>query len=178
MSTSDIPSFPLNTGASIPAVGLGTWKSGKGEVALAVEHALTHGYRHIDAAFCYGNEAEVGEGIKKSGVKREDIFITSKLWSTYHSRVQENLDITLKDLGVDYLDLYLMHWPVALNPNGNDPMFPRKEDGTRDHQKDWDFVKTWKEMEKLVETGKVKAVSFKLFSFLAKPSFSAFGASY
>src|ERR1700712_5662433 len=79
--------FKLNTGASIPAVGLGTWQSAPGEVAAAVEHALKSGYRHIDAAFIYQNENEVGEGLKKafaSGIKREDVFVTSKLWCTFH----------------------------------------------------------------------------------------------
>jgi diketogulonate reductase-like aldo/keto reductase len=78
----------------------------------------------IVAAYCYGNENEVGEGLKEafdSGVKREDIFVTTKLWCTYHSRVEENLDKSLKSLGLDYVDLYLMHWPVAMNPNGQDP---------------------------------------------------------
>jgi diketogulonate reductase-like aldo/keto reductase len=76
------------------------------------------------AAYCYGNEDEVGEGLKEafdSGIKREDIFVTTKLWCTYHSRVEENLDKSLKSLGLDYVDLYLMHWPVAMNPNGNYP---------------------------------------------------------
>lgn len=164
------PTVKLNTGASIPLIGLGTWQSAKGEVAHAVEHALKSGYKHIDAAFCYQNEQEVGEGIKKSGVAREEIFVTSKLWSTYHSRVEEGLDITLRDLGLEYLDLYLMHWPVALNPKGSHPLFPRKEDGTRDHEKNWDFVKTWKEMEKLVETGKVKAVSPRRYRIIPRTS--------
>lgn len=72
-------------------------------------------------AYCYGNEDEVGAGLKEafdSGVKREDIFITTKLWCTYHSRVEQNLDMSLKSLGVDYVDLYLVHWPVCMNPNG------------------------------------------------------------
>jgi diketogulonate reductase-like aldo/keto reductase len=75
------------------------------------------------AAYCYGNEDEVGEGLKEafdSGIKREDIFVTTKLWCTYHSRVEENLDKSLKSLGLDYVDLYLMHWPVAMNPFGED----------------------------------------------------------
>jgi diketogulonate reductase-like aldo/keto reductase len=80
------------------------------------------------AAYCYGNEDEVGEGLKEafdSGLKREDIFVTTKLWCTYHSRVEENLDKSLKSLGLDYVDLYLMHWPVAMNPFGEDwtPLF-------------------------------------------------------
>ena len=81
----------------------------------------------ILAAYCYGNEDEVGEGLKQafdSGVKREDIFVTTKLWCTYHSRVEENLDKSLKSLGLDYVDLYLMHWPVAMNPNGENPTLP------------------------------------------------------
>jgi glycerol 2-dehydrogenase (NADP+) len=113
--------FPLNTGASIPALGLGTWQSDPGEVTKAVSYALSVGYKHIDAAYCYGNEDEVGAGLKEAfanGVKREDIFVTTKLWCTYQSRVELNLDMSLKSLGLDYVDLYLMHWPVAMNPNG------------------------------------------------------------
>jgi glycerol 2-dehydrogenase (NADP+) len=94
-----------------------------------VEHALKSGYRHIDAAYAYSNEEEVGLGLKKtfdSGIKREDVFVTTKLWSTYHRRVQENLELSLARLGLDYVDLYLMHWPVALNPNGNRLILPLK----------------------------------------------------
>lgn len=99
----------------------GTWQSAPGEVAKAVEYALSIGYRHIDAAFCYGNEDEVGAGLKAAfakGLKREEVFVTTKLWCTYHTRVQENLEISLKSLGLDYVDLYLLHWPIAMNPNG------------------------------------------------------------
>ena len=109
--------FTLNTGAQIPAVGLGTWQSDPGLVKDAVAHALKVGYKHIDAAFVYGNENEVGDGIKEaldSGVKREDIFVTSKLWNTYHRKPEECLDEGLKRLGLDYVDLYLMHWPVPM----------------------------------------------------------------
>lgn len=115
-------SFKLNTGAYIPALGLGTWQSKPGEVRNAVSHALRSGYRLVDCAFCYGNESEVGEGIKEaldSGiVKRGDIFVTSKMWCTFSSRVEENLEMSLKALGLDYVDLYLIHWPVAMNPYG------------------------------------------------------------
>jgi glycerol 2-dehydrogenase (NADP+) len=101
--------FPLNTGASIPAVGLGTWQSSEGAAKAAVAHAIKAGYRHIDTAFVYGNEVEVGQGIKEAidagVVKREDLFITTKLWSTYHGRVEENLDESLRRLGLDYVDL-------------------------------------------------------------------------
>jgi glycerol 2-dehydrogenase (NADP+) len=99
----------------------GTWQSAPGEVKTAVSFALKNGYKHVDCAYCYGNEDEVGEGLKEafaSGVKREDIFITTKLWCTYHSRVEDNLDISLKSLGLEYVDLYLMHWPCPMYPKG------------------------------------------------------------
>lgn len=100
----------------------GTWQSGPGEVERAVSHAISVGYRHIDTAFCYQNEQEVGNGIKEalaSGkVKREDLFVTTKLWCTYHTRVEEAVDLSLKNLGLDYLDLYLVHWPLLMNPEG------------------------------------------------------------
>ncbi|KAJ8515489.1 hypothetical protein ONZ45_g7101 [Pleurotus djamor] len=99
------PTIKLNNGLEIPAIGLGTWQSKSNEVTTAVEFALKEaGYRHIDCAWGYGNEKEVGEGIKASGVPRSEIFITSKLWGTYHSRVEECLDQTLANLGTDYLD--------------------------------------------------------------------------
>lgn len=104
--------FKLNTGASIPALGLGTWQSPEGQVRKAVAHAIQSGYRHIDCAYVYGNEAEVGQGIadgiKAAGIAREDLFVTTKLWCTYHTRVEENLDKSLALLGLTYVDLYLV----------------------------------------------------------------------
>ena len=90
---------------------LGTWQSPPGEVKKAVAHALSVGYRHIDCAYVYGNENETGEGLAegfKSGIKREDVFITTKVWCTYHKRPEQCLDESLKMLGLDYVDLYLM----------------------------------------------------------------------
>jgi glycerol 2-dehydrogenase (NADP+) len=101
--------LPLNTGGTIPALGLGTWQSRQGDAKKAVAHAIRAGYRHIDTAFVYGNEAEVGEAIREAInegiVKRNELFVTTKLWSTYHSRVEQNLDLSLQRLGLDYIDL-------------------------------------------------------------------------
>ncbi|KAL4807167.1 NADP-dependent oxidoreductase domain-containing protein [Aspergillus unguis] len=162
--------FRLNTGAEIPALGLGTWQSAPGEVSAAVYHALKSGYRHIDAAQCYGNETEVGEGINKALsegiVKRNEIFVTTKLWCTYHSRVPEALNLSLKKLGLDYVDLYLVHWPLAMNPNGNHELFPKHPDGSRDLVLSHSHVTTWKNMEDLITNNpdKVKAIGVSNYS--------------
>ncbi|KAH0846192.1 hypothetical protein AYO21_09204 [Fonsecaea monophora] len=163
----DVP-LKLNIGATIPALGLGTWQSPEGQVRAAVAHAIKSGYRHIDCAYVYGNEKEVGEGIKEglaaAGIPRSDLFITTKLWCTYHTRVEQNLDISLKLLGLDYVDLYLIHWPVAMNPNGNDEKFPKLPDGSRDLLRDRSHVDTYKDMEKLLKTGKTKAIGVANYS--------------
>lgn len=144
--------FKLNTGDSIPAIGLGTWQSQPGEVGKAVESALRGGYRHIDTAFAYGNEKEVGEGIKASGVPREEIWLTTKLDNPWHKRVAEGIERSLENLGTEYVDLYLMHWPSSTDP-----------DDLKKHYPDWDFVDTWREMQKLVGTGKVKNIGVSNF---------------
>ncbi|KII87940.1 hypothetical protein PLICRDRAFT_176692 [Plicaturopsis crispa FD-325 SS-3] len=159
------PSVKLNNGKEIPLVGLGTWQSKPGEVAKAVAYALKEGgYRHIDCAWIYGNEKEVGDGIRESGVPRSELFLTSKVWGTYHSRVEEALDQSLADLGTDYLDLYLMHWPVPMNPKGSDPKFPLLPNGVRDIDFSWSIVDTWKQMEAVVKKGKVRSIGFSNFS--------------
>jgi glycerol 2-dehydrogenase (NADP+) len=115
----------------------------------------------------YQNETEVGQGLKEafeSGIKREDVFVTSKLWCTYHRKAEECLDKTLASLGLEYVDLYLMHWPVPMNGNGNDPLFPKLPDGSRDLDTEWSHVQTWKGMEKLLDTGKVKAIGVSNYS--------------
>lgn len=100
----------------------GTWQSKPGEVEEAVSHALNVGYRHVDTAFCYQNEVEVGKGLAKAfstgKVKREDVFVTTKIWCSYMLKVPQALEESLKNLGLEYLDLLLVHWPVAMNPNG------------------------------------------------------------
>ncbi|EIW78172.1 Aldo keto reductase [Coniophora puteana RWD-64-598 SS2] len=158
------PNFKLNNGSVIPGIGLGTWKSGPNEVARAVEEALKAGYRHIDCAWSYGNEKEVGAGLRASGVPREEVFITSNLWCTYHSRVEECLDETLANLGTDYVDLYLVHWPVALNQSGNHPVFPTRPNGNRDIDESRDIRDTWKAMEAVCKKGKAKAIGASNFS--------------
>ncbi|KAJ5406454.1 hypothetical protein N7465_007738 [Penicillium sp. CMV-2018d] len=155
--------FTLNTGAKIPAVGFGTWQAKPLEVENAVEVALKQGYRHIDCAAIYRNETEVGAGIKKSGVPRDEIFITGKLWNTKHAPedVLPVLNKTLNDLDVDYLDLYLMHWPCAFR--GGDKWFPLDENGVFELA-DIDYITTYKAMEKLLATGKVKAIGVSNFN--------------
>lgn len=108
--------FTLNTGDKIPAIGLGTWQSKPNEVRDAVKVALQKGYRHIDTALAYGNEAEVGQGIKDSGVPRDQIWLTTKLDNTWHHIVPKGIESSLKDLDTDYVDLYLMVSSVAMIP--------------------------------------------------------------
>ncbi|KIH92766.1 glycerol dehydrogenase Gcy1 [Sporothrix brasiliensis 5110] len=144
--------FTLNDGRSIPAVGLGTWQSKPNEVRDAVKFALQHGYRHVDTALNYGNEQEVGEGIRRSGVAREQIWVTTKLDNPWHHRVAEGFEKSLSDLDVGYIDLFLMHFPCSTDP----------DDATK-HLPDWDYIKTWKEMQKLVDAGKVKSIGVSNF---------------
>jgi len=140
-------SVKLNTGAEMPTLGLGTWKSQPGQVEKAVEVALQNGYRHIDTATAYGNEKEVGEGIKASGVPREEIFLVTKLNNTDHKKVSEALEYSLQQLDTPYLDLWLMHWPA-----------PMTTDWKADKSHDW--LDTWKSMEEIYKAhpDKVKAI--------------------
>ncbi|KAF9073067.1 Aldo keto reductase [Rhodocollybia butyracea] len=143
----------LNTGAEMPTVGLGTWRSKPGQVEHAVQYALEHGYRNIDTATAYGNEAEVGQGLKKSGVPRNEIFLTTKLNNPDMGRPKEALEYSLAQLDTPYLDLWLMHWPA-----------PMTTDGKADKSIDW--LDTWHEMEKLYKShpDKIKAIGVSNFS--------------
>ncbi|TFL04713.1 NADP-dependent oxidoreductase domain-containing protein [Pterulicium gracile] len=140
----------LSTGAQMPTVGLGTWKSAPGEVESAVEIALKNGYKHVDTATAYGNEKEVGEGIKRSGVPREEIFLTTKLDNFDQADPQKALEFSLKALDTTYLDLWLMHWPA--------PML--RKDGKQLADKSLNWLDTWKGMEKVYKAhpDKVKAI--------------------
>ncbi|KAI9716458.1 MAG: hypothetical protein M1812_005353 [Candelaria pacifica] len=152
----------LNTGAEIPAVGFGTWQDAGAQEA-AVLAALKAGYRHIDTARIYGTESAVGTAIKHSGVPRNEIFITTKLWNNSHhpDDVEPALDASLKDLGTDYLDLYLMHWPSAFERG--DTLMPKDSNGKM-KTADIDYVDTYKAMEKLLKTGKTRAIGISNFS--------------
>jgi diketogulonate reductase-like aldo/keto reductase len=151
----------------MPVVGLGTWKSKPGQVEHAVQDALAAGYRHIDCAAVYQNEAEVGKAFKAAfdgGLKREDVWVTSKVWNNNHKadRVKIGLTKTLADLGLTYLDLYLIHWPYAFVQGDN--MFPKDANGTMLYDESVDFTDTWKGMEQLVRDGLVKHIGVSNFN--------------
>ena len=139
-------SFILSNGVHVPCVGYGTYLTPDGDIAKnAVKEALDIGYRHVDTAFVYGNEKAVGDGIRASGVSRDDIFVTTKHWITMrgYEKASEAIDISLKNLGLDYLDLYLIHWPCV------EKVSP-----------DWKDINasTWRAFEDAYKAGKLRSI--------------------
>ncbi|TCD66857.1 hypothetical protein EIP91_000811 [Steccherinum ochraceum] len=147
----------LPSGDKMPVIALGVYLSKPGEVGAAVKTALKTGYRHIDGAWAYGNEEEVGKAIKESGVPREDIFITSKLWNYFHAPedVEEALDDSLKRLGTSYVDLYLIHWPLAFHKEAKTEL--NKELTANAYP-------TWKKLEEMLDKGKVRNIGLSNFT--------------
>ena len=143
--------YTLANDVQIPCIGFGTWQTPNGETAInSVKAALKAGYRHIDTAACYGNEASVGQAIKESGVPREEIFVTSKVWNTErgYEKTLAAFETTMAKLDLDYVDLYLIHWPAAANQFEN-----------------WKEIsaQTWRALEELYIEGKVKAIGVSNF---------------
>jgi len=163
------PKLTLNSGKEIPQLGFGTWLAAPGVVGESVQTAIKCGFRHIDCAWIYGNEPEVGEAFKaafSSGTKREDLFITSKLWNTFHKSedVIPALKESLKNLGLEYLDLYLIHWPMGYEHGGDKSVtFPKDKDGKIVHCPS-DYLDTWRELENAVDAGLVKSIGVSNFN--------------
>ena len=111
-----VPAIALNDGTTIPQLAFGTWQVPDADVTAAVEHALEVGYRHIDTAAIYGNEAGVGRAIANGGVAREDLYVTTKLWNDAHKKADARraIESSLEKLGLDRVDLYLIHWPATV----------------------------------------------------------------
>ena len=136
----------LANGVEIPCIGYGTWQTPNGEITKnCVKAAIEKGYRHIDTAFAYGNEESVGQGIKESGVDRHDLFLTTKHWVTERGfdKTVKAVETSLKLLGTDYLDLYLVHWPCVEKVSA-----------------DWEEINldTWRGFEKMYRDGKIRAI--------------------
>ncbi|KAK4878498.1 hypothetical protein RN001_011004 [Aquatica leii] len=156
----------LNTGHQIPIIGLGTYKSDKGEVSQAVQDAIDVGYRHFDCAWFYHNESEVGVGIQAKiqdgTVKREDLFVVTKLWNNFHAKecVVPMLKQQLKSLQLDYIDLYLIHWPFGFKETSDS--WPVDEGSAA--YSDVDYLETWQGMEECVELGLARAIGISNFN--------------
>lgn len=139
--TNNSQELQLNNGLKIPVLGLGTWQSRGEELANAVNWALKAGYRHIDTAMAYVNEREIGKTIKKSGVDREEIFLTTKLWISFFepTKILSAFESSLERLNMNYVDLFLVHWPAE------------------------EYLEVWKKIEKILAEGKTRAIGVSNF---------------
>lgn len=143
--------FTLNNGYKIPCIGFGTWQTPDGKTAVnSVIEAIKSGYKHIDTAAIYGNEKSIGKAIKESGINRDELFITSKVWNKDrgYKTTLAAFEKTINDLQIDYLDLYLIHWPASVNKFN-----------------DWDNInlETWRAMTELYKAGKIKSIGVSNF---------------
>ncbi|KAG0434604.1 Aldose reductase [Dictyocoela muelleri] len=149
----------LNNGYTIPIIGLGTWKCDKKVVSDVVKAALDVGYRHIDTAAVYGNEKEIGEALLNHSIPRNEIFLTSKLWNSSHDNPNLGLEITLKNLKTDYLDLYYIHWPVNFENNNGVSVWRNGNPVL----KTFELEKVYRNMENFVKNGKIKSIGVSNF---------------
>lgn len=166
-----VPTVKLNNGHEMPAIGLGTSMSKGDECVEAVKAAIDEGFRHIDTAYFYRNEDAVGRAIRakidEGIVTREELFVTTKLWNSFHhpDHVQQAFEKSLEYLGLDYVDLFLMHMPFGYKFIGWDPekRMPYDDNGKLLFSDD-DYVDTWKAMEKLLHSGKVRSIGVSNFN--------------
>jgi len=142
MAMSSVPTIALNNGVDIPQLGFGVFLVPPGETEASVTTALETGYRHIDTARIYDNEGEVGAAIAKSGIARDELFVTTKLWNADQGRAAAAFDASLERLGLDHVDLYLIHWPV---PSGDR------------------YVESWKALEEIAASGRARAIGVSNF---------------
>ncbi|WP_447919037.1 aldo/keto reductase [Achromobacter aegrifaciens] len=140
-----VPALKLNDGSKIPQLGLGVWQVPNDQAAASVKEALAAGYRSVDTAAIYGNEAGVGAGLRAAGVARKDLYVTTKLWNDRHGydEAHKAMDESLEKLGLAYVDLYLIHWPVAGSTK---------------------FVDAWKAMAEMKEDGRARSIGVSNFT--------------
>ncbi len=139
----DVPTVTLNDGRTIPQLGFGVWQVSSEDIIPAVSTALEAGYRHIDTAAIYGNEEGVGKAIAGSGIRRDDLFVTTKLWNTRHGDVVDAAKESLDKLGLDHVDLYLIHWPSPTKGN---------------------YVRAWEQMQEVRAQGLTRSIGVSNFT--------------
>ncbi|SPP73040.1 aldo-keto reductase family 1 member B1 [Drosophila guanche] len=158
------PKIKLSNGQEMPVLGLGTWKSFESEAYQSTKNAIDTGYRHIDTAFVYENEQEVGQAVREKiaegVIKREEIFITTKLGGIHHDPelVERAFRLSLSNLGLEYIDLYLMHLPIGQKFHNDSNVHGTLE------LTDVDYLDTWREMEKLVDLGLARGIGLSNFN--------------